>query len=152
MAEDVLISPDTHRPRYDPGTLALAVAADLAAVLAFALIGRAAHADGLTMSGLVEIAWPFLVGVAGGWVGIFLARMTPLSWPAATMMLVKTVVLGCVLRVAFTDGNTPLAFVIVVTAFLAAAFFGWRFAARQVSGRGRGGGKGTAGDEAGLMI
>jgi hypothetical protein len=118
--------------------VSLAAAADVVAVLVFAVIGRASHDEGFTASGLLETAWPFLVAVAGGWVGIFLARLTPLSFPAATMVLVKTVVLGCVLRVVFTDGGAPLSFVIVAAVFLGAAFFGWRFAARQVAGRANG--------------
>ena len=135
MSEDVLISPEAARSRYDVREVSLAVAADVLSVLAFALVGRASHDEGLTAAGLLETAWPFVVGVAGGWAGIFLARMAPLSYPAATMMLVKTVILGCVLRVIFTDGDAPLSFVVVTTLVLAAAFFGWRFVARQVGGR-----------------
>jgi hypothetical protein len=133
MSEKVLISPDTTRSRYDVRQVSLAAAADVVAVLVFAIIGRASHDAGFTVSGLVETAWPFVVGVTGGWVGVFLARLAPLSYPAAAMMLVKTVVLGCVLRVVFTDGDAPLSFVVVATAFLGAAFFGWRFAVRQLA-------------------
>jgi hypothetical protein len=133
MAEDVLISPDTHRPRYDLRQVAAAAAADVVSVLVFAVVGRASHEEGFTAAGLAETAWPFLVGVAGGWVGVFLARMAPLSYPAAAMMLVKTVLLGCVLRVVFTDGGAPFSFVVVATAFLGAAFFGWRFVAHRVA-------------------
>jgi hypothetical protein len=134
MSQDVLISPEATR-RYDVRTVARAAAADLVSVLAFAVIGRASHEDGLTASGVAETAWPFVVGVIGGWVGVFIARMAPLSYPAAAMMLVKTVILGCILRVVFTDGNAPLSFVAVATAFLGVCFFGWRFAVRQLSGR-----------------
>jgi hypothetical protein len=134
MSQDVLISPEAAR-RYDVKTVARAAAADLVSVLAFAVIGRASHEDGLTASGVVETAWPFVVGVIGGWAGVFIARMAPLSFPAAAMMLVKTVILGCVIRVVFTDGNAPLSFVAVATVFLGVCFFGWRFAVRQLSGR-----------------
>ena len=134
MSQDVLISPEAAR-RYDVKTVARAAAADLVSVLAFAVIGRASHEDGLTASGVVEAAWPFLVGVIGGWAGVFIARMAPLSLPAAAMMLVKTVILGCVLRVVFTDGDAPLSFVAVATVFLGVCFFGWRFAVRRLSGR-----------------
>jgi hypothetical protein len=51
------------------------------------------------------------------------------------MMLVKTVILGCVLRVVFTDGNAPWSFVAVTTAVLGVLFFGWRFVARQIEAR-----------------
>jgi len=135
MSQDVLISSEATRHRYDARVVARAAAADLLSVLAFAVIGRASHEDGLSASGLVETAWPFVVGVIGGWAGVFIARMAPLSFPAATMLLVKTVLLGCVLRVLFTDGNAPWSFIAVATVFLGACFFGWRLAARQLAGR-----------------
>jgi hypothetical protein len=135
MTEDVVISPETTRPRYDPRVVSRAAAADVVAVLLFALVGRASHDEGLTASGLLETAWPFVVGVAGGWAGVFLARMAPLSYPAAAMMLVKTVVLGCVLRVIFTDGGAPVSFVVVAAVFLGACFFGWRAAVRVLASR-----------------
>jgi hypothetical protein len=135
MSEDVLISPEAARTRYDARQVALAAAADLLSVLAFAAVGRATHDEGLTASGYVATAWPFVVGVAGGWAGVFLARMAPLSYPAAAMMLVKTVILGCVLRVLFTDGNAPWSFIAVTTVFLGVCFFGWRAVARAVAAR-----------------
>jgi Protein of unknown function (DUF3054) len=135
MSQDVLISPEGARHRYDARIVVRAALADLFSVLAFAVIGLASHEDGLSASGFVETAWPFVVGVIGGWAGVFIARMAPLSFPAATMMLVKTVILGCVVRVVFTDGNAPLSFVAVATVFLGVCFFGWRLAVRRLSGR-----------------
>ena len=130
-----MISPEATRPRYDAWVVSRAAGADVLAVLVFALIGRASHEAGLTASGLLETAWPFVVGVAGGWAGVFLARLTPLSYPAAAMMLVKTLVLGCVLRVIFTDGGAPVSFVAVAALFLGACFFGWRAVVRAASSR-----------------
>lgn len=46
---------------------AIAVAADVAAVVAFVLIGRRSHAESDSVSGLFHTAWPFLVGVLIGW-------------------------------------------------------------------------------------
>jgi hypothetical protein len=135
MTEDVVISPGTTRHRYDARVVSRAAAADVAVVLVFALVGRASHDEGLTAAGLVTTAWPFVVGVAGGWVGVFLARLAPLSYPAAAMMLVKTLVLGLVLRVVFTDGGAPLSFAVVAGVFLGACFFGWRAVVRAVSSR-----------------
>jgi hypothetical protein len=134
-ASNVVISPEATRAKYDPRLVSRAVAADVVSVLVFALIGRASHDEGLTASGLVVTAWPFVVGVAGGWAGIFLARLSPLSYPAAAMMLVKTVVLGCAIRVIATDGGSPVSFVLVATIFLATAFFGWRAGVRALSAR-----------------
>ena len=135
MSEDVVISQETAPVRYDARVVARAAAADVVAVLVFAVVGRASHDEGLTASGLATTAWPFVVGVAGGWAGVFLARMSPLSYPAAAMMLVKTLVLGLVLRVIFTDGGAPVSFVIVAGIFLGACFLGWRAAVRALSSR-----------------
>lgn len=135
MTDDVVISTETAPARYDPAVVARAAAADLAAVLVFALVGRASHEEGLTAAGLLVTAWPFVVGVAGGWAGVFLARLAPVSYPAAAMMLVKTLVLGMVLRVIFTDGGAPLSFVVVAGLFLGGCFFGWRVAVRVLSSR-----------------
>jgi hypothetical protein len=44
-----------------------AVAADAVCVLAFCAVGRRSHAEGVTVSGVAETAWPFLVGAAVGW-------------------------------------------------------------------------------------
>src|SRR5690349_17241273 len=66
MSEDVLISPEAARPRYDVRLVSYALAADLLSVLVFAIIGRASHDEGFTASGLVTTAWPFVVGVVGG--------------------------------------------------------------------------------------
>jgi hypothetical protein len=130
MTDDVVVSTETDRPTYDAPVVARAVLADVVAVLVFALVGRASHEEGLTAAGLVTTAWPFVVGVAGGWAGVFLARLAPLSNLAAAMLLVKTLVLGMVLRVIFTDGGAPLTFVVVAGLFLGACFFGWRAVAR----------------------
>ena len=40
---------------------------DAAFVLLFATVGRRSHAEGVTVSGVLHTAWPFLVGTAAGW-------------------------------------------------------------------------------------
>ncbi len=111
------------------------MAADLVAVLAFVVIGRGFHDDGLSVDGLVATGWPFVVGVVGGWVGIFVTRLRPVSYPAATMVLAKTVILGTVLRAVIQDDETPVSFVGVTTVVLGVLFFGWRAAARLLRAR-----------------
>ncbi len=46
---------------------ALAALADVVGVLVFCTIGRRSHAEGLTVAGVAETAWPFLAGTAVGW-------------------------------------------------------------------------------------
>ena len=40
---------------------------DCCCVLAFVIIGRASHAKGETLPGIASTAWPFLAGLAFGW-------------------------------------------------------------------------------------
>jgi len=40
---------------------------DAAFVLLFAALGRASHSEGVSWSGVVGVAWPFLVALALGW-------------------------------------------------------------------------------------
>jgi hypothetical protein len=47
----------------------LAAVIDCCCVLAFVLIGRSAHAHGESLGGVASTAWPFLAGLAGGWLG-----------------------------------------------------------------------------------
>ena len=45
----------------------LAVILDCCCVLVFVIIGRASHVQGESLAGIASTAWPFLVGLAGGW-------------------------------------------------------------------------------------
>ena len=45
----------------------VALATDVVCVLVFCTIGRRSHAEGLTLTGIAETAWPFLAGTAVGW-------------------------------------------------------------------------------------
>ncbi len=40
----------------------LALVADIVCVVVFCTIGRRSHAEGLTLGGIAETAWPFLSG------------------------------------------------------------------------------------------
>ena len=62
----------------------LAVVLDVACVLVFVIIGRASHGEGLI--GVASTAWPFLAGLAGGWLATAGLAGRPLQpfrlWPA----------------------------------------------------------------------
>ena len=45
----------------------LAVVLDVGCVLVFVIIGRASHTKGESLAGVASTAWPFLAGLAGGW-------------------------------------------------------------------------------------
>ena len=94
----------------------LPLATDVVAVLVFVAIGRSAHADGLTVAGLVSTAWPFLVGLGAGWLAV---RSLPRGArnTGFTVVWLTTVAVGMVLRVAAGQGTTVV-FCLVATAFL----------------------------------
>jgi peptidoglycan/LPS O-acetylase OafA/YrhL len=102
------------------------VAADVAAVLLFAAAGRSSHAEGLSAAGLLETAWPFLAGLAAGWVAVRARRRRwPLGLGDAVVVWVAAVAGAMALRRATGDGTDP-AFVLVAACVLGAALLGWR--------------------------
>jgi hypothetical protein len=112
----------------------LAVAIDVFCVLVFVIIGRASHTTGESLAGIASTAWPFLAGLAGGWlVTAGLAgrawRQPSRLWPAGVGAWLGTVVLGMVFRVVSGQGTAP-AFVGVALAFLGLFMLGWRLLAR----------------------
>src|SRR3546814_669431 len=114
----------------------LALAADLAMVVIFAAIGRAEHDRGNVVLGVLETAWPFLVGVLVGWLLVrLLGRREALDLGAGVTVVISAVVVGMLLRVVIGEG-TALSFIIVATLVLGALLLGWRaisawFAARS---------------------
>ncbi|GLY31827.1 DUF3054 domain-containing protein [Kineosporia sp. NBRC 101731] len=110
--------------------LAVAALADLVCVLVFVSIGRSSHEEGITLTGLLTTGWPFWLGVAGGYVGVVAFRLAPASLPGAAMVLIKTLVIGMILRNVVQHDGTPFSFVMVATVFLALTLAGWRTTAR----------------------
>lgn len=102
-----------------------ALAGDVAVVLAFVAIGRASHHDGETLPGLADTAWPFLAGLAAGWLACRAWRSPCALAPAGVTVLAGAVAIGMALRVVAGQGSEP-AFVAVATAFLGLGLLGWR--------------------------
>lgn len=111
----------------------LAAALDAACVLLFVVIGRASHAKGETLAGIASTAWPFLVGLALGWLAARAWRRPLGLVPAGVGAWLGTVALGMVLRVVSGQG-TAFAFILVALAFLGLFLLGWRALAKAVSG------------------
>jgi hypothetical protein len=115
----------------------LAVAIDACCVLAFVVLGRASHTKGETLGGIASTAWPFLAGLAIGWLSLLCwrgarARQWPLALaPAGVAAWLGTVVAGMTLRVAAGQG-TAVAFIGVALAFLGLFLLGWRLLARYI--------------------
>ena len=121
----------------------LAVLLDCCCVLVFVIIGRASHTKGESLAGIASTAWPFLAGLAGGWLAARAWRRPFLLWPAGVSAWLGAVALGMVLRVVSGQG-TAFAFIGVALAFLGLFLLGWRLLARLAwlrrgqPGRGRG--------------
>ena len=107
---------------------------DIVLVLVFAVVGRASHAEGLSFTGIAQTAWPFLAACLVGWIVVGLLDDNGYGPRAALVIWLVTVLGGLGLRIS-TGTTAELAFVLVATAFLFSAFFGWRLVARVVRTR-----------------
>ena len=109
----------------------LAAAIDLCCVLAFVIIGRARHdaAGGESLGGIASTAWPFLAGLASGWLAARAWRRPLALAPSGVGAWLGAAGLGMVLRVVAGQG-TAVAFVLVALGFLGLFLLGWRVAAR----------------------
>ena len=107
----------------------LAVVLDCCCVLVFVIIGRASHTNGESLGGIASTAWPFLAGLAGGWLAAQAWRWPFRLWPAGVGAWLGAVALGMVLRVVSGQG-TAFAFILVALAFLGLFLLGWRLLAR----------------------
>src|SRR6266705_1209819 len=107
----------------------LAVAIDVCCVLVFVIIGRASHTKGESLAGLASTAWPFLAGLAGGWLAARAWRRPLRPWPAGVGAWLGAVALGMALRVVSGQG-TAFAFILVALAFLGLFLLGWRLLIR----------------------
>ena len=121
---------DVSGSREPAGMLAL----DVLAVLLFAAVGRRSHAEGVSMVGIADTAWPFLAGTVTGW-GVARAWRRPSSSANGVMVWLAAVALGMLLR-RLTGEGTAWPFVVVATVVLAALFLGWRAVAHVVRGQG----------------
>lgn len=109
-----------------------AAALDVALVLVFVLARRRTHDDPLALTGLATTAWPFLAGLALGWVvTLLLLRRRPATVSAGVVVWAATVAGGMLLRAA-SDQGTPPSFVVVATVVLGVFLVGWRVVARQL--------------------
>lgn len=110
----------------------VAAVLDALLVIVFAAMGRRSHAEGLTLAGVAQTAWPFLAGTLAGWVVGSLTLSAPArSLTFAVVVVVATVVVGMLLRVV-SGAGTAASFVLVATAVLTVLLLGWRLIARWV--------------------
>ncbi len=98
---------------------------DIVCVLAFVLIGRASHAEGEGLGGVLTVLWPFATGLALGWAFIGTFGLVRNGWRAGVCAAVPTVAVGMLLR-AVSGQGVALSFIIVATVFLLLFLLGWR--------------------------
>ncbi|MDG5482442.1 DUF3054 domain-containing protein [Mycolicibacterium gadium] len=102
-----------------------ALATDVVCVVVFCTIGRRSHAEGLTLSGIAETAWPFLVGTLTGWL-LSRAWQRPAALvPSGVAVWLCTVVVGMLLRKLTSAGTAP-SFIVVASLSTALLLLGWR--------------------------
>lgn len=120
--------------RARPQVWVSALAADIIFVIVFCTIGRRSHAEGLTIDGIAQTAWPFLSGTLLGWL---LARgwVRPLAVaPTGIIVWIATVAIGMLLRKASSQG-VAVSFVIVASIVTALFLLGWRAVTALVMSR-----------------
>jgi hypothetical protein len=101
---------------------------DLTSVLVFVAMGRATHETGTSLSGYVEVAAPFVIGLVVGWIATRAWR-EPMSVRTGIGVLASTLTIGMLLRKLVWDGGIQVSFVLVATAFLTLFLVGWRLVA-----------------------
>jgi hypothetical protein len=108
-----------------------ALLADIVCVIVFCTVGRRSHAEGLTVTGIGQTAWPFLAGTAVGWLLIRGWRRPYTVIPTGLVVWVCTVVGGMLLRKA-TSAGVQTSFVVVASVATAVLLLGWRAVAALV--------------------
>lgn len=99
---------------------------DVVCVVVFAVIGRVNHVRGISVAGVAETAWPFLLGTVIGWCVVRALRKSwPLEVGPGITVWFSTLLFGMLLR-RLTGQGTALAFVLVAALTLAVLLVGWR--------------------------
>lgn len=119
-------------------TSALSLLTDVVCVVVFCTIGRRSHDEGITLAGVAETAWPFLVGTGVGWlVSRGWQRPTSLA-PTGIAVWVCTVVIGMLLR-KITSAGVAASFIVVASLVTGVLLLGWRAALTGVRRRAQSG-------------
>lgn len=103
----------------------LPAAIDLILVLVFVGLGRGFHEEGVSFGSMVITAWPFVAGLAVGWL---VTRAWRNPWPVVRPgvgIWIVTVAAAMMLR--FVAGfGTAVSFIIVAAVVLGVLLLGWR--------------------------
>jgi len=102
---------------------------DGALVVAFAALGRRSHDSGTGLTAVLEIAAPFLIALAVGWLAARAWR-APAALSTGLVVWAVTVAGGLALRSVVFDRGIAASFMVVAALTLGALLLGWRAAAR----------------------
>lgn len=99
---------------------------DAVLIVVFSTFGRGAHAEGLGPAQVWGTAWPFLVGLAVGWLILLAMRRPPGAVGSGVLVWVVTLVVGMVIR-GIGDSRVPhWSFILVAASVTAIFLIGWR--------------------------
>lgn len=107
---------------------------DVAAVIAFVIIGRDTHNEGNAVIDAVGTLLPFAAGLVAGWVATDAVHLPAALRTGIGVALVAGAAGLAIRRVVFQDG-TALPFVLVTFAFFLATMIGWRFVLNRLRTR-----------------
>ena len=107
---------------------------DIFSVLLFVAVGRRNHNEVVGISGVVEVALPFLIALVFSWV-LARAWRSPQALSTGVVIWLITVVLGLALRNLLFDQGTATPFIIVATLVLGALIAARRLPIHRMSSR-----------------
>ena len=111
--------------------VAVEITLDIFSVLLFVAVGRRNHNDSTGVSGVFEVALPFLIALISGWL-VTRAWRSPQALSTGVVIWLVTTVLGLALRNFLFDRGTATPFIIVATLVLGALIFGRRLIFRVI--------------------
>ena len=100
-------------------------------MLLFVAVGRRNHDESAGISGVVEVALPFLIALISGWL-VTRAWRSPQALSTGVVIWLITVALGLALRNFLFDRGTATPFIIVATLVLGALLVGRRLIMRVI--------------------
>ena len=109
----------------------MALALDIFSVLLFVAVGRRNHNESAGVSGVVEVALPFLIALICGWL-VTRAWQKPDATKNGVVIWLVTVVLGLLLRNLIFNRGTATPFIIVATVVLGILLVGRRLIMRAI--------------------
>ena len=100
-------------------------------MLLFVAVGRRNHDESAGISGVVEVALPFLIALISGWL-VTRAWRSPQALSTGVVIWLVTVVLGLGLRNFLFDRGTATPFIVVATLVLGVLLVGRRLIMRVI--------------------